>query len=297
MAEATEQIFELSDGRRLVGLVAAGGDDALVWCHGTPFPSVPYEHLAREAELRGLRLVSWARPGYAGSSPQPGRRVVDFAADASEVLEQLGIARAIAVGWSGGGPHALSLGCDPNGPVGAVVTVGGVAPSDDPGLPWTEGMGPENVEEFEMARRGGAELEAYLRGSGEELREVTADAFVDSMAGLIPAIDEDALAELGLAEMMASSLRRGVEAGIEGWAEDDEAFLAPWGFSLAALSVPVSLWQGSEDLMVPMAHGRWLAEQIDGVTDHLLEGEGHLSLITRHLGAMLDEAIQHRGSR
>ena len=44
------------------------------------------------------------------------------------------------------------------------------------------------------------------------------------------------------------------------------------------MSAPVEIWQGSEDLMVPFAHGQWLAARVAGARAQLVEGHGHLSL-------------------
>ena len=58
--------------------------------------------------------------------------------------------------------------------------------------------------------------------------------------------------------------------------------------------MPTFVWQGSADLMVPFAHGRWLAGKIPGVTAHLLEGEGHLSVAVGAMDEMLDELVTTR---
>lgn len=117
------------------------------------------------------------------------------------------------------------------------------------------------------------------------------------MEGLITGVDEAALQEHYLAEMLAESARLGASAGIEGWQQDDEAFLKNWGFSVEDVSVPVRLsgWQGSQDVMVSAAHGVWLAANLTDVSAHLMPEEGHLSLMTRQLGAMLDEAVDRGG--
>jgi pimeloyl-ACP methyl ester carboxylesterase len=101
---------------------------------------------------RGLRLVTTSRPGYGGSSPQPGRRVVDVAADAAAVLAAIGAGRCLIAGWSGGVPHALACGARLGAAV-AVLVIAGAAPYEAGGLDWMAGMGEENVVEFSAALR------------------------------------------------------------------------------------------------------------------------------------------------
>ena len=38
---------------------------------------------------------------------------------------------------------------------------------------------------------------------------------------------------------MALSLHEGVRTGVGGWLDDDLAFVRPWGFDLASISIPV----------------------------------------------------------
>ena len=46
--------------------------------------------------------------------------------------------------------------------------------------------------------------------------------------------------------------------------DDDLAFLQPWGFDLADISVPVLIRYGMTDVLVPPAHGEWLAANVPG---------------------------------
>jgi hypothetical protein len=43
--------------------------------------------------------------------------------------------------------------------------------------------------------------------------------------------------------------------------------------------------------MVPFAHGQYLAAAVPGCHAHLLEGEGHLSVVVGAVEAMLDDLL------
>src|SRR6185437_2728224 len=144
----------LPDGRRLdLRVSGPAGGFPLVFHHGTPGAATPIRALERAAHARGLRLVTTSRPGYGDSSPQPGRRVVDVAADTAAVLAAIGADRCLIAGWSGGGPHALACGARLDA-VTAVLVIAGVAPCGAEGLDWMAGMGEGNVAEFSAALGG-----------------------------------------------------------------------------------------------------------------------------------------------
>ena len=296
MSNVQDLLIETRDGRMLKGFTSAiSSRNLLIYCHGTPFPAVPWEHLESQARARNLKVVAWARPGYGGSTPQPGRSVRSFSEDAEDVVASLGGDHAIALGWSGGGPHALSLGVGPRAHCRAIITIGSVAPYGLDDLDWTAGMGQENIDEFALAVQGGDAFTEFLETVVPTLGDATTEGLIESMATLISPVDAEALSEHGLAELFVHGGKLASAYGIEGWRDDDGAFLKDWGFSPSEITVPVSLWQGVQDLMVPGTHGSWLANAIPGVSAHLLEGEGHLSLATRYLGAMLDEACERGG--
>lgn len=291
--DAFEQV-QLPDGRRLDMRVSGpAGGLPLVFHHGTPGAATPIHPLERAAHARGLRLVTTSRPGYGNSTRQPGRAVVDVVADTDAVLAALGADRCLTMGWSGGGPHTLACGARLGAAVGVLV-VAGVAPYEADGLDWMAGMGEDNVVEFSAARRGEDQLRPYLLEQGEVLREIRAADIVASMESLLPDVDRAALTgEFG--EDVAASFREAVRTGVDGWLDDDLAFAKPWGFSLAEISVPTMIWQGSADLMVPFAHGNWLASRLPAASAHLEDGEGHLSVGLGKLDAMLDELVAASG--
>jgi len=283
----------LADGRSL-DLRVAGPDDgpALVHIHGTPSSAAFPEDIAAAALARGMRLVSWSRAGYFTSSRRAGRSVADSVSDAAEVLDHLGIEQAYAIGWSGGGPHVLACGALLRPRFRAIASLAGVAPyvESQGSLDWFAGMGQDNLDEFGASLEGEAALRAYLEPQGAELRHVRADGIVGAMASLLPEADRAHLTG-AFGDELARDFREAVQVSIDGWVDDDLAFTREWGFDLASLDLPVTVWQGSDDLMVPFGHGEWLAAHIPGASAQLLQGDGHLSIVVGRAHEIVDDLL------
>lgn len=293
--EATERLeVPTPDGRVLE--VVLGGDPGgrpLVVHHGTPQGAVPWPYLDRPAAERGLRTVAYSRPGYGGSTRRgdDAYTVADDARDTAIVLDHLGHETFLTLGWSGGGPRALACAAVlPGRCLGAVCGVGLAPPAEFDG-DIREGMGQENVEEFTAAMTGRTELAAFLQPYSAELATATPEDIVAAFGDLVPEVDRRALVG-EVAETVAASMRAGARQGIDGWLDDDLAMLAPWGFDLASITVPVSIWQGSEDRMVPLRHAEWLAAHVPGSRAHLVLGEGHFSLYGA-MAEILDDLLAH----
>jgi pimeloyl-ACP methyl ester carboxylesterase len=289
-------VIEIAAGRQLEVLISGPGDGLpLVFHNGTPGGLVAFAPMTAAAAERGLRTVMYARPGYGASTVVPGRRVADAADDTTALLDRLGAGDFVTVGWSGGGPHALACAARLPGRCLAAATIAGVAPYAADGLDWLAGMGEENVQEFGAALAGETELTAFLTREAAALREVTADQVAEGLGGLASDVDKSVITG-EFAGYLAESFRAAVRSGIAGWRDDDFAFASEWGFALEA-SVPVSVWQGDQDMMVPFAHGQWLTAHWDGAKARLMPGEGHLSLAVAKYGDILDDLISSAGVR
>jgi pimeloyl-ACP methyl ester carboxylesterase len=296
MTSTTQQIA-LADGREL-DVRLSGSNDAsaavVIYHHGTPGSAHVFADVVRAAELRGVRVLSWSRPGYATSTRQPGRDIANVASDAREVLDHLGIASAYTMGFSGGGPHALACAALLPDRILGAASIAGVAPyvESQDSLDWVAGMGQENIDEFDTSLAGESALAPALEAAREGLVTVTADGIVAQMESLLPEVDRAYLGgEFG--DDLAVSFREGVANSAAGWVDDNLAFVRAWGFDLASISVPVSIWQGSEDLMVPFSHGQWLAAAMPFARVNLLQGEGHLSVVVGSVDDMVADLIAH----
>jgi pimeloyl-ACP methyl ester carboxylesterase len=285
------QMVTLHDGRVVEVLLGGRATGlALVMHHGTPGEMSVFSDWHSLCEARGVRLVCMSRPGYAASSRRPRRSVADAAADVASVLTELGCDTFATLGWSGGGPHALACASLLADRCVAAATMGGVGAYGAHGLDFLAGMGPENVAEFGAALAGEEALRRWLETNTAALRTITADALAEALGGLVAEVDKSALVGR-FAEQLAASVRRSISEGLDGWIDDDLAFVRPWGFEPMCIRVPVTVWQGEFDLMVPTAHGRWLADRIPGSQRRFLPGHGHLSLVKDLRADVLDQLL------
>lgn len=290
-----EEIITTPDGRDLE--VAGVGDDgalAVVFHHGSPGAASLALSLEDLAQRRGLFVATSSRAGYGHSSSRPGRDVASVVDDVATLSAHYGIDRYVAVGWSGGGPHALACAALDAACVGAI-SLAGVAPIDAD-FDWTEGMGPENLEEFALAREGGEAYVAHMNEAADAFAAATSENIVSLFGGLLSEPDAAVLESAGEREWLARECRDAFVVSAAGFIDDDRAFFSPWGFDPAAIGVPVQVWYGDEDLMVPPSHGAWLARTIPHATSVHLTREGHVSLVVSHQDELAD-AILALGSR
>ena len=293
MSTPESKKFSARDGRTLDVLV--GGDStsdiALVCHHGTPSDSTLWVDWHQDALVRKLRLVSISRPGYAASDRKPGRSVSCVAKDVSDVLDALGIDTFLTIGWSGGGPHALACAALLPERCIAVSLLAGVGPHGEPDLDSLSDMGPENIEHKKIAIQGEGPLREWAKVNAAAWFTIADEDLAAALGGLVPEIDVYALNEQGQAKIWASSIRRCLQNGIDGYIDDSLVFCKYWGFKPADIRSPVTIWQGDLDLMVPFTHGQWLIKHIPNAKGMLEIGHGHISLIADKKQDIIDDLV------
>jgi pimeloyl-ACP methyl ester carboxylesterase len=197
------------------------------------------------------------------------------------ICAELGIDRLATWGISGGGPHVLACAALLPDLVTAAASLASLAPYGAEGLDYFAGMGQDNVDGTRLFLTDEAAARAQTDKDREEILAASPADVANAMESLLTPTDAAALRG-GLAEYLASSAQDGLAPGSQGW-WDDNCMVRPWGFDLAAITVPVLLLHGRQDMFVPFGHGEWLAAHIPGVEARLSEDDGHLTLMENRI--------------
>jgi pimeloyl-ACP methyl ester carboxylesterase len=267
---ADDHVFRLPDGRAL-GYAQFGRPDGFVVvnAHGGLVGRFDVAAAAPAAQLTGIRLISPDRPGIGLSDPQPGRTILDWAADIGALLDELGVEKFAAMGWSMGGQYAAALGKALRPRVTRVAIIAGALPLTEPGVfeqlptmdrvytrlsqraPW---LARQCFQTMTFAARRAPALYGWL--AARELGSA----------------DGEVIRNEGYATFAATSYE-GLHRP-EGVVEDYRAWMRPWGFTPEDLDAPVEIWTGTDDGLVDHAWPHELARRIPGATLNVRSG-GH----------------------
>lgn len=281
--DSEQRVVRTADGRQLAVEEAGDRDGRPVLAHmGTPNSRRLYAPLVADAVARGIRLISYDRPGYGGSTSQPGRSIADCADDVRTICADLGIDRLTTWGISGGGPHVLACAALLPDLVVAAASLASPAPYGADGLYWFDGMGQDNADDFSLLLSDEVAARAKLEQDRETALAEQPGDMAEGLKSLLSPADAAVLTG-ELAEFLVSANRDGLAPGDQGWWDDARAEVSPWGFELAQISVPVLLLHGRQDQFVPFGHGQWLAAHIPAVEARLLDDDGHLTLFEHRI--------------
>ena len=268
-----------SESGRDICVFEAGHQDGVpILVHsGTPGSRLPNRLWMKDAQAMGVRLIGYDRPGYGGSSPDPGRVVATAARDVLAIADALSLKQLAVWGWSGGGPHALACAALLPDLVVAAASLASLAPYKKDDFDWLSGMGNDNVLEFTAALKGRNPLKEFLEAIAPGLLNADPQSLLQAMRTLLSPVDAAVVTGDFVTDLL-NSTHEGIGEKLNGWVDDDLAFMKPWGFTVSQISIPVLILHGEQDRFVPFSHGEWLARSIPNVDARLSVDDGHMTL-------------------
>lgn len=259
------------DGRSVgVWRFGAAGGWPLVWCHGGLSCGLDAQLLDRVARQHGAEIIAIDRPGIGRSDHWAMRSVSSWPKTTVEpVADLLGLDNVAVAGWSGGGPYALACAAAMPDRVRAVATVGGMAPVLSMKQAFELGMWADRV--LIPAAHWTPWLAAALLWSARH----APDRYVTRELRRIAEGDRDrAELEAALPTLLAvhqESTRRTVK----GMVDEYRRYFGSWGFDVAQVRQPVTVWQGQHDTLVPLRHTRRLVDLLPAGCLRVIPSTGH----------------------
>lgn len=293
---ATPQEVSLPDGRILsYGIFGAGADKkpgaagvpVVFYFHGFPGSHDEAFMAHDEALARGLQVVALDRPGFAGSTLQPARRILDWPADVLAFADHFSVARFAIMGVSGGGPYALAcLRALPRDRLLGAAVCCGMFPT----AYGTAGMRLPSRVMFTLAPWIpslvsivlNSTMSAAARNEDPQVFEKLLMAEFKSA----PPRDHALLSSnlRGCKDALAASCRAAVIPGGRGSAVEFALFGSSWGFDLKDVDVGkgrLVMWHGTEDVNVPHRMAERAVEDMPDAELRSIPGEGHLGVVLK----------------
>ncbi len=277
MAERGDHLLSLSSGRSIGYSVYGDPSGAVVLnCHGGLVSGHDVGPADQCAEELGLCIVSPDRPGVGRTDRLPGYGMIPWVrSDVVSLLEHLDVDRLGIMGWSEGGQYALAAAYELGPRVDRCAVIAGCLPLDDASV-YPE-LNPIDRTLIALAQRGPILLRGYFRATAW-LAAASPRLMMRIAVKSLPKDEIDAVAAQGgwLPTILGEGARQP-----RGGVDEYLAIRAPWGFVPEDIRVPVCIFQGGADELVPASWAEKLADRIPGAALVAFPGEGHFIALTR----------------
>lgn len=249
----------LADGR-ILAYRQAGEGPSLVLLHGWGQSSAVFSEIM-QGLAQDFRVLAPDLRGHGLSAAAEGYGLDGFAADVRDLVEVLGLGPFALGGWSLGGQVALRLAQALPERVARLLLIA-TTPRFTACADWSHGLPGTQVRSL-----GRNVQRAYEKTLGDFFNlqftpdEITPERYRQILAFALPSgrLPDPGAALGGLHTLEDVDLRA----------------------QLAAIACPTLVMHGSEDRIVPVVAGRYLAESISGARRRELAGTGHAPFLSR----------------
>lgn len=286
----------LEDGR-LLEYTEYGDPDGipLIYCHGFPSSGREATMVHAVAAEEGARVIAPNRPGFGRSDHQPNRTILDWAADVTDLADQLELNHIGLIGVSGGAPYALACvrkmpervtGCALACPLGPIYLDNVLAE-----MSW-----PARIN-FSIGHRVPLVSEAMFGPLTAGLLSWWPGLMDHYLTASAPIADRTEMDDARIRRLVEQCVEDAMENGARGPRQDVTLYTADWKIPMESILISVDLWHGEADGTVPVAHSRWYAANLPNARAVFLPDEGHYSLPLRHSRNILRTLIERMNGR
>lgn len=248
----------------------------VVNCHGGLVSGHDVGPADNDARGLGICIISPDRPGVGRTDRLPGYDMLSWVhTDLVPLLDHLKVDHFRVMGWSEGGQYALAAAFALAGRTVRCAVVAGALPLDDPAI--LKEINRLDHSLIGLSRRAPVLVRTYFVLTRGLSRYAPSVLLRGAVHGL-PSDEAKALRKRG--RWLPTLLGEGA-TNPRGGVDEYLAMGAPWRFAPEDVAIPVHIFQGSADALVPEAWGRELARRIPGAAITLYPDGGHFIALTR----------------
>ena len=274
----TEHTICLPDGRRL-GYMVLGVGNPVFYFHGTASSRLETLLIRELVSSQQIQLIGVDRPGYGLSSFADRKKLGEFSEDINYLAEHLGIEKCALLGWSGGGPYALTYAAMFPEKVTQAVVV------SSPSLPFDVATAHNSplaryvmkvpaLGLWVLKRLQHQVLKARKDVAGFVRSKDVKRLFGDMGGEDVKFFENEAWLTLML-DSMAEAFRQN-DYGVRAVFQEHRIFMNPWAEPLSQIPPgKVVIWQGTDDKTCRVENAYRNAGVVSGAQVKVFEGEGH----------------------
>ncbi|MDX6233275.1 MAG: hypothetical protein QOH68_2286 [Nocardioidaceae bacterium] len=271
-------------GGRAIGYYELGdpGGRPVLLLHGTPACGAGFDWADAAAKQQGLRLLAPDRAGIGRSARRSSEPLSAYAGEVASFADALGLDRFAVLGYSGGGPFAMSCATGLGDRASAIGVAAGIG---DVGRFGVDGLGPTDIRMLRWSQKRPRLAKLVLGAMAVGAKRSPGTAY-KSFAKEVSETDRKVIEGLGPPAEVMALFTEAFAQGAEGVVRDYAALALPWDLDLSAIGVPLLLFHGDADPMVPLAHSEAILAAVPTARLVVFPGEGHLALVT-HIDEVL----------
>lgn len=289
MSVKTDNHVKLNDGRS-VGYAEYGDPmgKPVLYFHG--FPSSRFElHRPAADEIATrlhARVIVVERPGIGLSDYKP-YTIASWPDIVMEFADALRLDHFAVMGVSSGGKYVAACAWKIPQRITTAGIISGICPFDLPGA--KETLSKRDVQLYGLADKAPWLLRLMLWKVARDARKNFSSVF--SMFTEVSEPDKVVLSQPDVQRMFGEMVVGAFERGTRGVALDWKLEARPWGFSLQEVGMPVHIWHGEQDELIPVAQAQIMANTLPGARATFYPNEGHVSLIMNHYDELLSTIV------
>ncbi len=265
----------LSDGRILA--YQEFGDRSGVptfYCHTTAGSKTEGEFFHETALKNGIRLICIDRPGIGDSSYLPKRKLLDYAADLSELACELKINQFGIIGWTGGAAYALSVCHELPEKVRFCIIIAGFSDFRS-NLDFCQHL-DSGIEKLIVHnhRKYPKLVRFYLNLVNLTTRSLP-QISIRNLTRSVNQTDQAIVANQQIRAILSRAQQESYKEGPMGLTKEILIHYSDWGFNLADIKVFVDIFHGHQDQIVPLLFSQHLKDNLPDSELNVVPEQGH----------------------